>query len=63
MVWKCHRCGQKNRDGYRCCMQCQTKKYICPKCGKVDYNVYEGNEATLLDRLKFLLFGSDYGGY
>lgn len=57
MVWQCHRCGQKNKDGYRRCMQCETKKYICPNCGKVDYDVYEGRGATLCERLKYVLWG------
>lgn len=52
MVWQCHRCGQKNKDGYRCCMQCQTKKYICPNCGAVDYDVHEGRRATPWERIK-----------
>lgn len=55
MVWKCHRCNQKNRDSYRLCFQCETKKYICSKCGAVDYNIEEGERANLWERFKYWL--------
>jgi Zn finger protein HypA/HybF involved in hydrogenase expression len=55
MVWQRHRCGQQNKDGYRQCMQCQTRKYICPNCGVVEYTVTDGEEATLVERIAYVL--------
>jgi len=55
MVWRCHRCEQVNKDSYRRCMQCETRKYICPNCGTVDYNVEDGRRATVWERIKYVL--------
>lgn len=57
MVWECHRCGQKNRAGYRRCKKCETKKYICPNCGSVDYNVEESEKLGVIQRLKWVVLG------
>lgn len=56
-IWECHRCGQQNYKNTYQCIDCGTKKYICPNCGKVDYDYHKGRKATLLDRIKYVLFG------